>query len=242
MIITTTLSPESLPGLAGVLKALGLTVRESPLLRFTRGRDWSELDAALSHCEQFTAVALSSPRAARVLRERLMALSPNVAHSLPVVWAVGPATAAELEGVAQVRIAAPGSDAQALATQMLDEGVTGPVLYPCGEDHRDELPNRLAARGVAVRPIVCYAGRLASDVEMADALAKTDLVLIGSHRVLTAVARIKPAGERPALICLGPSTARSARALGWEPAAVAGTPTVAGVSRAVRSLRSARRD
>lgn len=235
MIITSTLSRGSLPGLAGALRALDLSVLEKSLLRFTPVGDWTELDAALTQREQFSAVVLSSPRAARAVRERLRALPPHVTRGLPPLWAVGPATAAVLAGVATVRIPSLGSDARSLTAQILEAGLDGPVLYPCGESHREELPSSLAARGVPVKAIVCYRAELASGELIAAVLAETDVVLIGSHRVLTAVADVRPK-ERPHLLCLGPATARTARGLGWPPWAIAVTPTVAGVRQALQSV------
>jgi uroporphyrinogen-III synthase len=237
--LTTTLSRGSLPGLAAVLRGLGLGVRHRALLSFSPVEDWAPLDAALSNARRFAALAVCSPRAARAVRERLEALPRVVAQALPPVWAVGPATARELEGVVEMRIAAPGG-ARSLAHQMRASGVAGPVLYPCGENHRDELPLRLTAHGLPVHEVLCYVAVLASLEETAAALKDTELVLIGSHRVLAIAARARPDSERPGLVCLGPATASSARAQGWEPVAVAETPTVPGVRRAIRGLRSAR--
>ncbi len=53
--------------------------------------------------------------------------------------------------------------AAALAAAMLEAGVAGPVLFPCGEIRRDELPTRLRHEGIEVDEVVCYRSVLADE-------------------------------------------------------------------------------
>jgi uroporphyrinogen-III synthase len=46
--------------------------------------------------------------------------------------------------------------------------------------------------------------------------------------------------SRPELLAIGPTTARAARDLGWEPSAVARGPVVAAIADSVRELLASR--
>ena len=54
----------------------------------------------------------------------------------------------------------------------------------------------------------------------------------------TSLVRACPEGDRPPLLAVGPTTAATARASGWVPAAVAATPTVDALVAGVRDLLS----
>jgi uroporphyrinogen-III synthase len=238
MIITVTLSQGSLRGLTPALAELGITVRERPLLHFIPPDDWTPLDEALADIGRYRAIVLSSPRAASALRERWGSGGRVLDGALPVIWAAGPTTAARLIGFAPARTPEFGSGALALADLMLKEGVEGPVLYLCGGERRDELPERLGSAGQTVREVVCYRAELAGPERITEALEGTELILIGSHRLITLAAQLELVGRRPGLVCLGEATARTACALGWDPVAIANAPTVEGVVGAVGFLHS----
>jgi uroporphyrinogen-III synthase len=110
------------------------------------------------------------------------------------------------------------------------------VLYPCGEIRRDELPTRLRHEGIEVDEVVCYRAVLA-DEEMARAAAERAAILVvASPRVADLLARVSPAGARPRMLAVGPTTAAAARASGWPPAAVAARPDIEALLSGVRSL------
>jgi uroporphyrinogen-III synthase len=119
---------------------------------------------------------------------------------------------------------------------MLSAHVGSPVLFPCGDTRRDELPAVLRTGGVAVEEVVCYRSVLASDEEARRAIAGADVVLVASPRVATLAAKVVPRDERPALVAIGPTTAAAARAAGWAPAGVARRPTADAVFERIRAL------
>ncbi len=237
MIITVTLTAEALPGLRPALTTLGWQVRERPLLRYAAPRSWADLDRALLRREQFRAVAFTSPRGAAAFAGRCSVLGIP-AETIPEIWALGPQTAAALPAGIIARTPAAPSGGSALAEAMLSGGVSGPVLHCCSRERREELGLRLRKAGVPVEEAICYEVALAGDVEVAESLRATDLIVIGSHRLIERAARVQE-GKRPGLICLGPATAATARAAGWEPAAVAAAPTAGEVARAIGALVSA---
>ena len=246
--IVITLSRGALPGLATRLRRSGLEVRRIPLLTFSPPSDWSPLDRALDRLGEFGAVALTSPRAARIVRNRLITHdAKRLGHlgTLPEAWVTSPATAHALHGVLPLRAAAgPGSDAYAspaarLAAAMLRHGVRPPVFFPCGSPRRDELPARLRAGGIAVAEVVVYQSVLAGADRAREACLAGEVIVVGSPRGARLLAEVvAQCKRRPVLIAIGPVTAREAAACGWPAAAVADAPTDEAVGRAILSRYS----
>jgi uroporphyrinogen III methyltransferase / synthase len=242
--VVVTSSVGSFPGLVAALRKIPVLVEERPLMSFLPPADWSPLDAALDRLVDYGALVFTSPRAAEVvaarLKERRVTLRGE--QGGPVVWASGPQTAAPLRGVVE-RIQLPvGGDrgplgaAKALARALLEKQTTGPVLFACGEDHRDELPAELRQNGLNVDAIVCYRSVLAEESEARVAASRGSVLVVASPRVAGLLARACPRGARPELLAVGPTTAESARAAGWSPSAVAAEPTARALATAVRSL------
>ncbi len=230
MILTSTLSAEALPGLAGALAAQGWQLRARPLLRFLPPADWAPVDTALQAAARYAAIALTSPRAAEALHRRAagLGLGPS---DLPALWAVGPSTAAAI-GWPALTPGTPGGG-EVLATAMLRAGVRGPVLHLTGEERRPEFREVLRGHGINVVEVCAYRVALAAPVPLVAALRDTDAVLIGSHRVLRAAGRVLPPPARPPLVVLGPRTAETAMAMGWMPMATAVFPTAPGIVAAL---------
>ncbi|HZB28367.1 MAG TPA: uroporphyrinogen-III synthase, partial [Gemmatimonadales bacterium] len=231
-------------GLAAALRSSPVVVEEHPLLSFESPQDWSEFDAALMNAGDFGAAAVTSPRAARALLDRLRVLGIAWNDSGPAIWAGGPGTAAELRDLtSRVRVppaqAGRGS-AESLARAMVEGGVAGPVLFACGEPRRDELPGILRQNGIHVREVVCYRSVLASRSEAGSALARGSMVVVASPSVMALVSEACEVSARPRLIAAGPTTAVSARAHGWPPDAVASDPSTEGVASAIRDVLGAR--
>jgi uroporphyrinogen-III synthase len=217
---------------------------ERPLMSFGPPLDPGPLDGALQRLAEYDAIALTSPRAAQalgnLLTERAIAWPP--ASGAPEVWASGPATAAGLGGgLGSIRLpagrpAAGVGAAAALATAMLEDGVKGRVLFPCGESHRDELPRELRAGGAVVDEIVCYRSVLADAADARVAAQRATVLVVASPRVADLLARACPRHIRPELLAVGPTTAATARLAGWPPAAVASEPTVRSLAAAIQAL------
>jgi uroporphyrinogen-III synthase len=239
--VVVTASAGTFPGLVAALRALPATVEECPLMTFAPPLDWAPVDQAIAALGRFEAVAVTSPRAARAFAERAAGTGTH-----PSVWAAGPGTAMALgSGFGPIR--APGEDAvgrfgaaAALAREMLDSGLRGPVLFPCGEIRRDELPARLRAEGVEITEVVCYRSVLAGEVAARNAAERARVLVVASPSVADLLARACPPGARPALLAVGPTTAAAARASGWPPAALARRPAVDALVAEVRSLLATR--
>ena len=246
--VVLTLSPDSFPGLADRLRELAVPVEERPLLSFAPPADWSPVDRALSRMSRYDALAFTSPRAAAAFvgRRRLLGSGSNRAHdALPPIWTSGRGTAAALAPLAVASRGASEDEtgrtgaAAALAAAMLEAGVEGPVLFPCGELRRDELPTRLRHEGLEVDEVVCYRSVLADEAAARDAAARAAILVVASPSVADLLARASLVGERPRMLAVGPTTAAAARASGWMPAAVAARPDVEALVAGVRSLVAA---
>jgi uroporphyrinogen-III synthase len=226
-----------LPGLLGDLPVM---VEEHPLLQFEPPSDWSRLDAALEHLPRFDCVALTSPRAAQAVAQRMRLRKPAAPANRPAIWAVGLATARALAGtLAPVRMpeqGLAGGSAAGLARAMLEFGCKGTVLFPCGDRRREELPSLLRAGGCEVHEVVCYRSVLASRAEASAAAARAAILVVASPSVMTLLAGSCSPPDRPQLVAIGPTTSAAASESGWPPAAVADQPTSEQVASAITGL------
>jgi uroporphyrinogen-III synthase len=244
-VVVVTASPGTFPDLAANLGDTPVVLEERPLIDFEPPGDWSQLDSALDRLGSFEAVALTSPRAARVLAERAIARGAARQGTPQVqVWAVGQGTARALgDALGPVRVPAPDpgvSPAVTLAQAILDSGCKGPVLFPCGEQRRDDLPRLLRAQGCEVQELICYRSVLASRSEAGAAAARASILVVASPSVMNLLADSCPPGRRPLLIAIGPTTSAAARAADWPPAAVAEESSSERVAGAIAGLLAAR--
>lgn len=227
--VVVTLSEGALAGLDERLTAAGHEVARVPLISFAPPASFDTLDVALVQARHYAAVAVTSPRAAAVLAERLKAGRHGRLHT--PVWAVGERTAAPLREACDVlRVVTPaGGDlgaAEALAAEMIAARVHGAVLFPCGELRRDALPRLLAGAGCRVDEVLCYRTVLPAPDAAREALGRVHLVVVGSPSVAELLAQAMPDGERPLLVAVGPTTGAAAAAAGWTPDAVSERPSV----------------
>jgi uroporphyrinogen-III synthase len=245
--IVLTASSGTFPDLSRVLTDVPVLVQERPLLSFLAPLDWTPFDKALNQKSRYGAVALTSPRTAHALVERLDArrLIWDEATG-PAIWAVGHATIHALQGRAgpirrvEAQSGVEESAALSLARAMLNAQVSGPVLFPCGELHRPELPRLLRSEGVSVDEVVCYRTVLASREQARAALGRCAVVVAASPSVVELLALACPESARPRLVAVGPTTAAAARAAGWPPAAVATEPSTQALAFAISGLLAAR--
>jgi uroporphyrinogen-III synthase len=246
--VLVTASAGTFPGLVEALRAIPVEVEEVPLMTFAPPLDWRPVDAAVRDLGRYAAVAFTSPRSARAFAERVAAL--DGADAATETWAAGAGTAQALgDALGEVRRpdehevgkrGAAAALASALSAALLAAGQSGPVLFPCGDRRRDELPARLRADGIAVEEVVCYRSVLAGEAEARRAAQRAQIVVVASPSVADLLARACPPGVRPALLAVGPTTAAAASSSGWPPAGVAARPTAEALVAGVRALMLAR--
>jgi uroporphyrinogen-III synthase len=245
--VVLTASEGSFPGLADALRERSVEVLKRPLIGFAAPSDWGPLDAALDRASDYRAIAFTSPRATKAVTDRVRARGiPWPQSPGPSVWAAGQATAVSLEGGLGPAHVPEGAEQESdgaaaqLARAMVAANVIGPVLFPCGDRRRDELPSLLRASGIRVDDVVCYRTVLAQPSEVRAAASEGALLVVASPSVIELLARACPAGDRPDLVAVGPTTAAAAREAGWTPAAVADQPTASRVLEAITGLLARR--
>jgi uroporphyrinogen-III synthase len=246
--VVVTSSAGTFPGLVEALRALPVLVEEHPLMSFAPPADWAPLDSALDRLESYDAVAFTSPRAAAAVVDRMAGrrVRQPLGQNTPTVWAGGRVTGAVLgDALGEVRTPAEAQTAmlgaaEALGQAMLDARVGGPVLFPCGDSRRDELPTLLRGHGITVDEVVCYRSVLASEAAAHAAAARGTVLVVASPTVADLLVRACPPDARPDMLAVGPTTAATARASGWAPAAVASKPSVEALAAAVRNVLAGR--
>ncbi len=234
--VVLTTAEGSFVGLEQLLRDRDFDVATHPLLAFREPADWSQVDALLRGWDQVPIVALTSPRSASALVDRANRLNIDLASG-PTLWAGGTATKATLGDQLAVRTPsqiAMGRAGRALGQAMIEAGVKDRVVFVCGEPHRDDLPDLLRASGVTVEEVVCYRSVLATPEIACDAVSGANIVVVGSPRVATLLAGVRPAAAVH-LVAVGPTTGDAARKSGWVPAAVADEPSSQCVADAVKS-------
>jgi uroporphyrinogen-III synthase len=236
----------SFAGLREALEERSIEVVERPLIGFAPPASWTSLDNALDRLATYPAVAFTSPRAAGAVVDRLASRGLQWPLTSPSVWAGGTSTRAELEKLlGGVRVLQPEESAglgaaEGLARAMLSAGTSGPVLFACGAQRRDELPSLLRAGGVQVDDVECYRTVLAPLAEARVVARAGGWLVVSSPSVVGLLTSASSSAERANLIAVGPTTAAAARDAGWVPAAVATEPTVAGLVEAIDGLLARR--
>jgi uroporphyrinogen-III synthase len=239
--VVVTASAGTFPGLVEALRAIPVAVEDVPLMTFAPPLDWGPVDAAARELGQYGTVAFTSPRSANAFTERVRTLGVEPTGDRGV-WAAGAGTALALGDILgevrqpDARAVGDRGAAVALADALLASGLRGPVLFPCGDLRRDELPARLRAEGIEVHEVVCYRSVLADETEARRAAERAQVLVVASPSVADLLARACPTGVRPALVAVGPTTAAAAQASGWPPAMVAARPTADALAGAVRAL------
>jgi uroporphyrinogen-III synthase len=118
---------------------------------------------------------------------------------------------------------------------MIEAGVSGHVVFACGEPHLDDFPRILRASGVAVDEVTCYRSVLATSDTASEAINGAQVVVVGSPRVAALLAGVRRPEPTVHLLAVGPTTGDAARESGWAPSAVAGEPSTPCVADAVQA-------
>jgi uroporphyrinogen-III synthase len=228
-------------GLADAIAAVGGIAREFPLIAITPAPAGGPLDRAVVALSQYDWILFTSATAPAFVAERLAAVGAPTA--LPRFAAVGPRTARAGEAhVATPDFVAETHTAAAMADELIAAGVRGRLLFPAADIASSDLAERLSAAGAEVETVTAYrTGPGDGGPALAAAIdeGEVDVVLLASpsaaRSLIDAVeARRRPAGDRmPAILCIGPSTAAAARAIGLEVAAVAADHTREGLLHAL---------
>ena len=234
------------------LESLGANVVLVPMIQFAPARDPAPLDAALRSLREHGAIVFTSVNAVAATLDRMaqLGIQPGVLSEL-IVAAIGDATAAALSergvmyGVRPAR--ATGRD----VVEALGSVVGCRVLLPRSDLARSDLPDALRRCGATVVEVIAYhtlpdqdggglAAVLMGQPIDAVAFASPSAVDVAVGALAAAGCRALTGDAAPAIVAIGPITARQAEARGLAVAAVARQHDALGLADAVVSALGAR--
>ena len=207
---------------------MGFSVLRIPVLATDPGSDWPSLSERLATCDDKTAIAWTSRRAAEPLAQALAATRAN--GPLPPMYALGNESAAPLRTIGCAPLT-PASHARAadlarfIAGRAAEDGIRR-VLFLRGDRSLPDLPAGLESAGIEVTSLEIYRTRfLDADVEgLTAALRREDAVVgaffspstvTGLERLLDPEARER-LHARAAVIARGPTTASELESRGYR--------------------------
>lgn len=229
-------------GLADAVAAVGGVAREFPLIAFAPAPPDGPLDRALARLGRYDWILFTSATAPAFVADRLP--PAERAPALPKIAVVGPATARAVEAALTTPdFVAVTHTAAAMAGELVAAGIRGRVLLPAADIASSDLADLLHAAGAEVETVTAYrTGAGDGGPALATAIdgGEVDAVLLASPSAARGLADALtsrhggPLADRmPAILCIGPSTASAARAIGFVVAAVAHDHTREGLLHAL---------
>jgi uroporphyrinogen-III synthase len=225
--------------LVALLSARGAQPLACSTIDIEPPESFASIDAAVRSLDRYDWVAFTSANAVTAVADRIDATGAALPPTVRLA-AVGPATARVLsERLRQADFVPRTALAEALAREM-DDVAGRRVLFPRGDRAGDALTRGLRARGAIVEEVVAYhtvpgggAGELARLVRAGDVDAILFMSASSVHHLVAALdersAPSRLGRQGPAVICIGPETARAAREAGLEVSAVATEKTAEGI-------------
>ncbi len=231
--------------LSRALRDLGARVIESPTIRLMPPEDWTEADNAIAALSEYDWLVLTSPNGVDFFFHRLKSGGGDARNLAGVkIAAIGPATAEKLDEYGLRADLVPDEFvAEGLIRALIDTGVAGKkILLARAAEARAVLKEELAAAGAEVHEAALYRTLPPEDLtaEAKEALAEgtIDLVTFTSSSTVTNLVRLL--GDRliefqaaAKAACIGPITAETANAAGFDVAMQAEKYTVDGLVAAV---------
>jgi uroporphyrinogen III methyltransferase/synthase len=219
------------------LRSLGADVIELPTIEVTDPLDGGaslRQAAADLTAGRYQWVVFTSPRAVErflpLLRDARSFASASIA-------AIGPGTAATLESHSLAAdLVPPEFVAESLVAAFPCADGGGEVLVPRAAVARDVLPEGLAAKGWAVEVVEAYRTEVGRpDPAALEAAGDADAITFTSSSTVTNFVAIAPGVVPPFVACIGPITAATARAEGFEVDVVADEHSIEGLIDALVS-------
>ena len=255
--IVITRATEQSASLVARLRELGAIPIECPAILIAPLRDPTPLDAAISHLETYDWVIFTSVNGVRTFTERMTALGKDALLLCQrKLGAIGPATRSSLEKLGCTVAFMPGAYvAEAIIEQIGD--VKGQrVLLPRADIARDTLTNGLRDLGAQVDEVPAYRtvpgetmGELVELLRQrqVDAITFTSSSTVRYTRDGMLAAGLTEAEaldlmNHTHIVCIGPITAGTARALGLSVATVATEYTADGLVHTLVELYTAQHE
>jgi uroporphyrinogen-III synthase len=231
LTVLNTRAREQAAELSTLLRAAGFEVIEAPAIAIEPAWDPRELEAVRQRLlrGEYAWVVLPSQNAAQALVAELHASNTRIV--------CGKATESVFQLTASVSLER-FSAAAALAALRPRLATGQRVLMPRAAEGRDELLAGLAALGVTLDAPVAYRTELVGDAAATLRLGSVDVVALCSPSAVASVAAAIP--PRVQVVCLGQTTAATARQAGLRVDAVATQTSMPALVRAIEALSGAR--
>ena len=247
--VLVTRTREQASELSAILSELGAEVIEAPAIQVEPPASFAKLDAAISRlaASAYAWIVFTSANGVRAFVSRLRAAGLDArAFGSANVAAVGPGTAEALAGVGIVADLVPPSFTTEAIGQALPKG-KGRVLLARADKVEPGLDTALAEKGWSVDRLVAYRlkGQTSMPREVRNAVldGEIDVLTFASGGTVRAFMKLLK-GRPPAatkVVCIGPVTAKAARAAGLKVSAVARTHTIPGLVAAVVDVEGPKR-
>lgn len=227
------------------LREEGAVVCHVPVIAIRKPPSYDALDARLRDLASYGWVVFTSQNAVWVTCARLRAVGSSVEalRSVPVA-SIGPATSHLLRTVGvEPRVEPQEARAEGLVDAFRAFDLRGVrVLLPRSQGARDVLPRALRGMGAEVDEVVAYRTEVAYDergrleAALREGVDALTLMSPSAARALTELLGGPGLPEGIRVVCIGPVTAGTARALGVRVDAQAEVYTAEGVVRALADL------
>lgn len=228
------------------LRALGADPIELPVIEFRPPESTDALDSAIERIGDYDWLVFTSANGVRWMLRRVWELGGDVrALAGPRIAAIGPATERALQGRGIKVEGIPARYvAEELVTYLSEKDVRGSrVLVARAQEARPALVKGLVGLGASVDEVACYktvqAAPDVADVSRMLADGLVDMITFTSSSTVTCALNVlsgavpRGAFEKVEAACIGPVTARTARAAGLNVSVVAREFTVEGLVGAI---------
>jgi uroporphyrinogen III methyltransferase / synthase len=235
--IVVTRSRNQASELSRLLEEQGAEVIEMPTIEILPPSSWAVLDRAIRRLTSYDWLAFTSANGVSAFFDRLTKLKKDLRHLHGIkIAAVGPATARPIaaRGI-HTDLVADEFRGTGLARKLIRTGVRGKrVLLVQAKQASEALREELKKAGAKVEAAEAYrSGIPRGKVEVRE----TDLITFASS--LTVENFVKMAGKTEIPVaCIGPVTAKTARSLGLNVAAVPKKSTMPDLVRAIEDFFS----
>jgi uroporphyrinogen III methyltransferase/synthase len=242
--ILVTRTRQQASALSTRLRALGAEAIELPTIEIAPPEEWVPLDSAIAELSSYDWIIFTSVNGVAAFWERLRqaGLDARALHGARLA-AIGPATAAALEGHGLQADYVPGEYVAEAIASGLGNVHSLRVLLPRADIARPALADLLRNSGAEVVEVAAYR-TLRPEVrtdELRDLLGRITVVTFtSSSTVRNLVAMVRDAGldlsrtlADATLACIGPITAETAREHHLPPHVIAEDYTIDGLVRAL---------
>ena len=228
------------------LSVLGAECLEYPTIMIEPPSDWSDLDTALNHMDDYSWLIFTSVNGVKFFFDRLFALDKDVRVLRNIqTAAIGPATAEELRRFGLKCDILPDSyRAESVVSAFEKVDVAGQnILLPRAAEARPILPEELTKMGARVHEIAVYhtqpvsdhADRLIEELETKsiDIITFTSSSTVSNFKSLLPADRFSELINGVTIASIGPITTETAEKLGFTVNLTAESYTIPGLVEAI---------